>query len=71
MTHQEVLYLGKTVLVYSLKSKSQKMHFYVKKYIGKQGVVIGEAKNGMLQIKFKTHTRNIPAGCVEIVGTSE
>lgn len=40
------------------------MHFYVKKYISKQGVVIGEAKNGMLQIKFKTHTRNIPAGCV-------
>lgn len=68
MTYQETLYKGKIVLVYSLKSKSGKLHFYVKKYVGRHGFVVQEAKNGMLQVKFKTHVRNIPAGCLHIVG---
>lgn len=68
MTYQETLYKGKMVLVYSLKSKSGKFHFYIKKYIGKHGIVVKEAKNGMLQVKFKTHVRNIPAGCLYIIG---
>lgn len=68
MTHQETLYKGKMVLVYSLKSKSGKLHFYLKKYIGRCGFVVQESKNGMLQVKFKTHVRNIPAGCLHITG---
>ena len=68
MTYQETLYKGKFVLVHSWKSKSGKLHFYIKKYIGRQGCVLREAKNGMLQVKFKTHVRNIPAGCLHIVG---
>ena len=68
MTYQETLYKGKVVLVCSLKSKSGKLHMYVKKYVGRIGFVTAEAKNGMLQVKFKSHVRNIPAGCLHIVG---
>jgi hypothetical protein len=32
--------------------------------VGRGGKVVGEAKNGMLLIQFKNHTRCIPAGCV-------
>jgi hypothetical protein len=32
--------------------------------VGRGGKVLGEAKNGMLLIQFKNHTRAIPAGCV-------
>lgn len=45
-------------------SKSGKIHLYVKKYIDRFGLVKGEAKNGMLLIRFKEHTRSIPVGCV-------
>lgn len=69
MTYQETLWQGKYVWIVSLMSKSGKMHRYVRKYVGRAGLVIGEAKNGMLLIRFKnsygsTHTRAIPAGCV-------
>ena len=69
MTYQEALWQGKYVWIVSLMSKSGKMHRYVRKYVGRGGLVLGEAKNGMLLIQFKNHhgiarTRCIPAGCV-------
>lgn len=68
MTLQEILWKNKEVTPISIRSKSGKLHLYVKKYIGRTGVVQGEAKNGMLRIRFKSkfssHDRNIPAGCL-------
>lgn len=64
MTYQEALWKDKMVWVVSLMSKSGKMHRYVRKYVGRGGKVVGEAKNNMLLIQFKNHKRAIPAGCV-------
>ncbi len=64
MTYQEALWQGKYVWIVSLMSKSGKMHRYVRRYVGRGGLVLGEAKNGMLLIQFTNHTRCIPAGCV-------
>ncbi len=69
MTYQETIWQGRYVCVVSILSKSGKIHRYVRKYVGRGGKVLGEAKNGMLLIEFKnhhgcTHTRCIPAGCV-------
>lgn len=64
MTYQEVLLQGKVVLVTGMVSRSGKCHKYVKKYVGRQGCVIGEAKNGMLLVAFGNRSRAIPAGCV-------
>lgn len=68
MTYQECIWKDKSVLVVSLLSKSRKVHMYVRKFVGKTGVVVGESKNGMLLIRFKgnhkTRYRAIPAGCV-------
>ncbi len=64
MTLQEVLWQGKFVWVVSILSKSGKIHRYVRKYVGRGACILGEAKNGMLLLQFKNHTRAIPAGCV-------
>lgn len=64
MTYQEVLWQGKYVWITGVKSKSGRLHRYVAKYVGRGGAVVGEAKNGMLLVQFKSHTRAIPAGCV-------
>ncbi len=65
MTYQEVLWAGKIVWVVSLLSKSGKIHRYLRKYVGKHGIVRGEAKNGTLLIEFSDRrTRAVPAGCV-------
>lgn len=65
MTYQEVLWQGRFVLVTGIMSKSGKCHNFVRKYVGRGGMVKGEAKNGMLLIKFKHgQERAIPAGCV-------
>lgn len=69
MTYQEALWKGKYVWVVSILSKSGKMHYTYRKYIGKGGFVLGEAKNNMLLVKFKNHTRAIPAGCLAEYGT--
>ena len=71
MTYQEVLWKDKYVWVVSLMSKSGKMHRYVRTYVGRGGKVVGEAKNGMLLIEFKNHTRCIPAGCVVEYGVQQ
>lgn len=64
MTYQEVLWQGKYVWVAGILSKSGKLHRTLKKYVGRGGMVVGEAKNGMLLVQFKNHTRSIPAGCL-------
>jgi hypothetical protein len=66
MTYQEILWQNKLVWVVSLLSRSGKIHRYLKPYIGRGGLVVGEAKNGMLLIEFglKKELRAIPAGCV-------
>jgi hypothetical protein len=67
MTYQEVLWKDKLVWVVGIKSKSGKLHRYVRKYVGRGGVVTREAKNGMLLVHFKGKlSRAIPAGCLEL-----
>lgn len=69
MTYQECSWKDKTIMVVSMMSKSGKVHTYVKRFVGRQGYVLGEAKNGMLLIRFQMSkyfrkTISIPAGCV-------
>lgn len=65
MTSQEVLWQNKFVWVTGIKSKSGKLHRFVRRYVGRGGLVLGEAKNGMLLVQFRTnHVRAIPAGCL-------
>lgn len=71
MTYQEVLWQGKYVWVTGIVSKSGKCHRYVRKFVGRGGMVLGEAKNGMLLIQFgkdrqRDKRRAIPAGCVTL-----
>ena len=68
-TYQECIWQDKTVLVVSMMSKSGKVHSYVKRFVGRRGYVLREAKNGMLLIRFQMSkhfrkTISIPAGCV-------
>ena len=68
-TYQECIWQDKTVLVVSMMSKSGKVHAYVKRFVGRRGLVLGEAKNGMLLIRFQMTKRfkkaiAIPAGCL-------
>lgn len=69
MTYQEALWKDKYVWVVGMLSKSGKLHRYVQKYVGRGGVVLKESKNGMLLVRFKTHTRAIPAGCLTVYGS--
>lgn len=64
MTYQEAIWKGKYVCVTGILSKSGRLHYTYRKYVGRSGTVVGESKNNMLLIKFKNHTRSIPAGCV-------
>lgn len=67
MTYQEVLWQGKLVWVTGIVSRSGKCHRYVRKFVGRGGVVKREAKNGMLLIDFgRNRERAIPAGCVTL-----
>jgi hypothetical protein len=66
MTYQEVLWKGKQVWVVGILSKSGKLHRYLRKYVGRDGVVLGESKNGMLLVQFGKRTRCIPAGCLAL-----
>jgi len=68
MTYQEVLWKGKHVWVVGILSKSGKLHRYLRKYVGRGGVVLGESKNNMLLVQFENHTRCIPAGCLAVYG---
>jgi hypothetical protein len=71
MTYQEALWKGKRVLIVSLMSKNGRIHRYVKRHIGRDGIVLGEAKNNMLLIQFRNHARAIPAGCVVDYNTAK
>lgn len=67
MTYQEVIWKDKIVWVVSMLSKNNRIHRYLRKYVGEGGVVLGEAKNGMLLVEFGgtvRHARCIPSSCV-------
>jgi len=73
MTYQETIWKNQIVIVSGIISRSGKMHRDLRKFVGRNGVVIGEAKNNMLLIEFSTRNkdrerirflRSIPAGCV-------
>jgi hypothetical protein len=74
MTPQEIKYAGNNVVITGIISKNSKAHLYVIPYVGKCGIVVGDAKNNMLLVKFLTikrsklicHFRAIPAGCVNL-----
>ena len=69
MTYLEVLYKGKMVWVTGILSKSGRLHYSLRKYVGRGGVVLGESKNNQLLVQFKNHTRSIPPGCAALYGT--
>lgn len=69
MTYQEAIWQNKYVWVSGILSKSGKLHYSYRKYVGKGGMVVGEAKNGMLLVRFSKHTRAIPAGCLSLYET--
>lgn len=65
MTSQEIRWNGKQVYVVSALTRNRRFHFYVAAYIGFLGVVVREAKNGMLLVKFHPNVyRAIPASCL-------
>lgn len=67
MTYQEVLWQGKLIWVTGVVSRGGRAHRYVRKFVGRGGVVEREAKNGMLLVRFGKNTyRAIPAGCVTL-----
>lgn len=67
MTIQEAIWKDQLVWVVGIMSRSGKLHRYVREYVGRGGVVVGEAKNGMLLVQFKrNHVRSIPAGCLAL-----
>ena len=68
MTPQEIIWKSKTVLIVGIVSKSGKIHYNLRKYVGRFGSVEREAKNGMLLVRFRSgHTRSIPAGCLKAI----
>lgn len=70
MTPQEIIWQGRYVWVTSIKSRSGRLHRWVRNYMGRGGVVEREARNGMLIVRFrKNHVRAIPAGCLTLYGS--
>lgn len=63
-TYQEIEWEGQYVWVAGILSRSGRMHYNLRHYVGRGGMVLGESKNGMLQVQFKNHVRCIPAGCL-------
>ena len=68
MTRQEAIWKNKYVWVVGILSRSGKLHYTYRKYVGRGGKVVGEAKNGMLLVEFSRHVRAIPAGCLAPYG---
>ena len=67
MTRQEAIWKGKFVRVTGIVSNSGKEHPNLYRLVGRGGVVMGEAKNGMLLVRFSPKTlRSIPAGCLTL-----
>ena len=71
MTYQEVLWQHKDVRLVSIRGKQGPIHWELAKYCGMPGVVIREAKNGMLLVRFGASRneagdmcRAVPASCV-------
>lgn len=75
MTPQEIIWKNRQVRVIGILSRSGKIHMNLRRYVGRVGTVLGEAKNNMLLIEFtssrhRLHTRSIPAGCVILADSS-
>lgn len=69
MTYQEVLWQDRLVWVVGILSRSGRMHYNLRKYVGRGGRVIRESKNGQLLVEFgRGHQRSIPAGCLAEYG---
>lgn len=71
MTSQECIWKHKVVRLITIKGKRGPIHWGLAKYCGMPGEVLGDAKNGMLLIKFDTSwlengdmIRCVPASCV-------
>jgi hypothetical protein len=65
MTAQEIEWQGHYVWVTGIVSRSGRVHRYVRRYVGRGGMVEREARNGMLIVRFRqNHVRAIPAGCL-------
>lgn len=74
MTYQEGIWKGKIVWVVSMMTKNGRIHRYLRKYVGMGGVVLCEAKNGMLLVEFGgtvRHARCIPSSCVVEYGKAK
>lgn len=76
MTNLEKIWADKHVFVYSMMSKSGKIHSYVRRWIGRIGVVVRESKNNQLLVKFgisqyKRKYIAIPPGCLKQLGDED
>ena len=70
MTYQEVLWQHKLVWVVGILSRKGKLHYRLREFVGRGGVVERESKNGQLLVRFsKNVLRCVPAGCVVQYGT--
>ena len=66
MTYQETVWQGRLVWITGLRSKNGKLHRYVANFVGQRGIVLQEAKNGMLLVRLydRINAVSIPAGCL-------
>lgn len=76
MTHLETIWQDKHVIVYSMMSKSGKLHAHVRRWIGRIGIVMRESKNNQLIVKFgispyKKKYIAIPPGCLKQLGDED
>lgn len=75
MTYQETIWKDKIVWVVSMLSKNNRIHRYLRKYVGQGGYVLGEAKDGMLRIEFgsarRRHVRCVPSSCIVEYGKAK
>lgn len=70
MTDQEVLWQHRLVWVVGILSGSGRLHYRLREFVGRGGVVERESKNGQLLVRFsKNVLRCVPAGCVAEYGT--
>ncbi len=68
MTYLECIWKDKIVIVTGILSNRGIIHPYVRQFVGRSGVVVGESKNNQLLIRFeirgRIRYRSIPPGCV-------
>ena len=65
MTLQEIRWVGQFVQVTGTVSNNGRFHQYVSEYLDCVGIVLREAKNGMLLVQIGPKaTRAFPSGCL-------